>query len=158
MLTKFRLFHLEDDDNDAFLLSKGVERTQRPCTLMRFRHGIEAKQALEEITAMETEAPHLIISDLKMPQMNGLEFTSWLRQTRFSCVPVVILTGSALLEDRAAAYRAGANSFASKPPSIHELYDMVAIILKYWSDVCGAMRPIFPEPPGCLAPCNPPAR
>jgi len=132
---KFRIFHLEDDDNDAFLFAAALRRTHRACDLTRFNNGIEATQALDQIRSTETEAPHLIITDLKMPKMNGIEFVRWLRQSRFSCVPAILISGSSLAGDVLDAYRCGANSFSVKPVTTHELNELIGTVVKYWHDV-----------------------
>jgi CheY-like chemotaxis protein len=131
-----RMFHLEDDPNDAELFATGLSRSGKPCKLTQFGSAEAAIQAMQKIMVPEMEAPHLIISDLKLPGMNGFEFATWLRRSRFSCIPLIILSGSSLAGDVAAAYRCGANSFATKPVSVHQLNEMVGTILKYWNDVC----------------------
>ena len=133
---RFRLFLLEDDDNDAFMIQRAIERSCRSCDVTRFHEPRSAIKALAQMKVPEIEAPHLILTDLKMPGMSGLEFVQWLRQSDFSCTPVVMLSGSSLPEDILAAYRLGTNSFSTKPLDVHDLNEIVNTVLKYWRDVC----------------------
>jgi len=98
-LNEFRLFLLEDDENDAFMIQRAIERSGVPCSVTRFH---EPKAAIEVLTNPDMpdfQAPHLILTDLKMPGMTGLEFVKWLRSSRFARTPVIMLSGSSLPED-----------------------------------------------------------
>jgi CheY-like chemotaxis protein len=132
----FRLYLLEDDDNDALLIQRGIERAGVPCTVTRFHEPKAAIELLTNLQKPDAEAPHLILTDLKMPGMNGLEFVKWLRTSNFSCIPVVMLSGSSLPEDILAAYRQGTNSFSTKPMDPHDLDEIVKTVLKYWRQIC----------------------
>lgn len=132
----FRLFLLEDDDNDAFMIQRAIERGCVACEVTRFHDPRGAIERLMNLKAPDDEAPHLILTDLKMPGMSGLEFVQWLRQSHFSCIPVIMLSGSSLPEDILAAYRHGTNSFSTKPLDVHDLNEIVNTVLKYWKDIC----------------------
>lgn len=132
----FRLFLLEDDDNDAFMIQRAIERACVPCELTRFHEPQEAIDALLKMERPEVEAPHLIFTDLKMPRMSGLEFVQWLRESHLSYIPVIMLSGSSLPEDILAAYRQGTNSFSTKPMDVHDLNEIVNTVLKYWKEAC----------------------
>ncbi len=132
----FRLFLLEDDDNDAFLIERAIERAGVPSQVTRFTNPQEAIAALRQFKDPPVDAPHLILTDLKMPGMSGVEFVQWLRESRFSCIPVIMLSGSSLPEDILAAYRHGTNSFSTKPMNVQDLDEIVNTVLKYWRDIC----------------------
>ncbi|HEY0548428.1 MAG TPA: response regulator [Verrucomicrobiae bacterium] len=132
--SKFRVFLLEDDDNDAFLIQRAVERACGGCAVSRFHDPTEIIPFLEALRSPWAEAPDVIISDLKMPRMSGLEFVEWLRASPFSCIPVLMLSGSALAEDVLRAYRHGANSFSTKPVDVHDLDAIVGAVMKYWKE------------------------
>jgi len=131
----FRLFLLEDDENDAFMIQRAIDRSGIPCKWTRF---YEPTAAIEALTNAQRpgEVPHLILTDLKMPRMSGLDFIKWLRQSRFSYLPIIMLSGSSLPEDILAAYRSGTNSFSTKPLNVHDLDEIVRTVLKYWKDIC----------------------
>ena len=130
----YRVFHIEDNDDDALLIRRAVERSHHSCTFTQFPNARAAIAALNTIMAPETEAPHLILSDFNMPEMNGLEFVRWLRQSRFSAIPVIILSSSTRPGDVLAAYRSGANSFTTKPLNVLQLNETIGTVLKYWRD------------------------
>ena len=132
----FRLFLLEDDDNDAFMIERAIERAGVPSEVTRFYEPRAAIETLINLRMPEAQAPHVILTDLKMPGMSGLEFVQWLRGSHFSCTPVIMLSGSSLPEDILAAYRHGTNSFSTKPLEVHDLNEIVNTVLKYWKDIC----------------------
>ncbi len=74
----------------------------------------------EALEVFQREQPDLLISDLHMPKMNGFELTRKVRV--FSDVPILILTAGSdnMVDDRAAAIDAGADSFLMKPFGLNE--------------------------------------
>jgi two-component system response regulator len=79
------------------------------------------------------KAHYLILLDLNMPRMNGLEALKVLKgDRRFRQIPVVILTVSSLDEDIAKSYELGANSFFKKPLNYKEFVQLTKLIKKYW--------------------------
>jgi CheY-like chemotaxis protein len=132
----FRMFLLEDDENDAFMIQRAIERSGVPCAVTRFHEPRAAIDVLTNLEMPDLQAPHLILTDLKMPGMTGLEFVKWLRGSSFARIPVIMLSGSSLPEDILAAYQHGTNSFSTKPLEVHDLNEIVKTVLKYWSDAC----------------------
>ncbi len=83
----------------------------------------------EALEVFHREQPDLLISDLHMPNMNGIELTRKVRA--FSDVPILILTAGSdnMVDDRAAAIDAGADSFLTKPFGLNELRDRIKGLL-----------------------------
>jgi CheY-like chemotaxis protein len=77
--------------------------------------------------------PSLILLDLKLPKLSGLEVLQWIRQ-RPSLVrtPVVVLTSSAEDDDIKQAYEYGANSFLQKPVAFTGLVQLLGVLDLYW--------------------------
>ncbi|HEY2929663.1 response regulator [Piscinibacter sp.] len=107
--------------------------------------GFEMSQAasggegLEKATAV---APDMILLDIVMPDINGLDVVRHLRQLpQFEAVPIVIVSASATAEVQAQAMAAGADAFIAKPVDMRVLMQRTAALLRLsWTDVAG--RPV----------------
>lgn len=86
----------------------------------------EGKEALTKITS---EEPDLVILDIKMPGMSGVEFLKELRKRSFF-IPVIIITAYTELDVEEQATRFGASYFLHKPFDIQQLYRMVKNLLQ----------------------------
>lgn len=87
---------------------------------------MEASDGLEALDVLETKRPHLIISNVWMPRMNGLELTMRVKENpRFRAIPLVILTADNSMETRNQAVELGADDFAQKPVNPAELFPRV---------------------------------
>jgi CheY-like chemotaxis protein len=77
--------------------------------------------------------PKVIISDLKMPRLSGLELLEWLRNhPHCAVIPAILLSGSTLEEDIMKAYELGANTYFRKPASFGELVELLRRLRDYW--------------------------
>jgi CheY-like chemotaxis protein len=80
--------------------------------------------------------PALILLDLKLPGMSGLELLRWLRQQKnLRRIPVLVLTSETDPSYMEAAYDAGANSYLLKSPVPEEIDRVVTLITNYWLDL-----------------------
>ena len=105
-----------DDDQRASDLFARYARTEG-FTVHGFQDVAAAQQWLDDNPA------DLIISDLKMPGMNGLEFLQWVRE-HFPALPFVLITGFSTLDNAIEALRLGANDFIKKPYDPEELVEL----------------------------------
>jgi CheY-like chemotaxis protein len=96
-------------------------------------HGYEvmvAHDGLESIAKAEESQPDLILMDIQMPVMNGLEAIARLRaDERFGSTPVIALTALAMPGDRERCLDVGANEYMSKPVSLRRLVEMMESML-----------------------------
>jgi DNA-binding response OmpR family regulator len=76
--------------------------------------------------------PCLVLLDLKLPRVMGLDVLKWIRQQARVALPVIVLTASAESADIVAAYRLGANAFLTKPSESGKLEYMVKAIKDFW--------------------------
>jgi CheY-like chemotaxis protein len=76
--------------------------------------------------------PCLVLLDLKLPYVMGLDVLKWIRAQFGAGLAVVILTASGQDGDIATAYRLGANAFLTKPSEANKLQDMVRAIKDFW--------------------------
>lgn len=89
-----------------------------------------ASNAKEAWQKLQQDIPDLIISDIMMPEVNGLEFLAQLKDDiRFRDVPVVFLTAKGMTGDRIEGYTAGCDAYVSKPFDVDELEAIVSNLL-----------------------------
>lgn len=89
-----------------------------------------ASNAKEAWQKLQQEIPDLIISDIMMPEVNGLEFLAQLRDDiRFRDVPVIFLTAKGMTGDRIEGYTAGCDAYLPKPFDVDELEAIVTNLL-----------------------------
>ncbi len=84
----------------------------------------------------DAERPHLIVLDLKMPKLNGLEVLEIIKTDQtLSSIPTVVLSSSDRPQDVRDSYEHRANSYVTKPASLTGLREGVQQMAKYWIDV-----------------------
>lgn len=92
----------------------------------------EAENGKEAIKQALAEIPDLILMDIEMPEMNGLEATRILMNTaETNRVPIIVLTGLNEVDDRIKAFNCGAMDFVTKPFNAHELMARVHSYLRF---------------------------
>jgi len=90
----------------------------------------EAHNVDQALAALALQAPDLVLTDVMMPDIDGLEFVRSLRsEPLWSKIPAVVVSARVLEEDREAALQAGANAFLPKPFSARELRETIRPLL-----------------------------
>ena len=105
----------EDEDSNFDLLKAILGRKYR---LIRARDGMEA------VTSYDEAKPDLILMDIKMPNLDGLEATKIIRELSHT-VPIIAQSAYAYQQDQIAAMDAGCSDFIAKPISQAKLKDMI---------------------------------
>ena len=91
-----------------------------------------AENGKEGIIVLENEDVDLIVADIMMPEMDGIEFCKYVKgHLEISHIPVILLTAKNKEEDRAEAYEIGADAFISKPFNLTVLHARIRNLLKY---------------------------
>ena len=131
-MNKMTVLLAEDNVDDEFFTCQGLNASHVPLTIHVAHDGAEALDMLFREDGLQLN-PDLILLDINMPKLNGLEVLARLRRelrTRFT--PVVMLTSSTQYEDIARAYQAGANSYLSKPINTSRMLELVGEMARYW--------------------------
>ncbi len=126
----------EDSDADAEMTIRALRRNNLANRLVRVKDGAEALDFIFRRGAYASRpagAPKLVLLDLKMPKVDGIEV---LRQVKSNeetkAIPVVMLTSSAEERDIIASYSLGVNSYVVKPVDFAKFVDEVAKAGCYW--------------------------
>src|ERR1051325_3959265 len=104
-MRRLAILHIEDNQDDAFLLSKACDLAGLPADFYEVPGGAEAMSYLKGEGAFADRKkfprPDIVILDLKMPRMDGFEFLRWLRgEAGYSSLPVFVFTQSELEADK----------------------------------------------------------
>jgi CheY-like chemotaxis protein len=123
---------VEDNPIDVDLTKRAFARRKLTNPIEVARDGEEALAYIPRWKAGEP-TPLLILLDLKLPRVSGLEvLAQWKAQAVSRAIPVVVLTSSAEDKDIQAAYELGANSYIVKPVDFAKFLDVAAQIELYW--------------------------
>jgi len=138
MATKSRPVHfllVEDDDSHVELIELALADNRVANTIHRVADGIEAMRYLNsEGEHAGRILPDVVLLDLKLPRMDGLEVLSAIKKDPvLHTLPVVVLTTSSAEADRAKAYEFHANSYVVKPLDFNQFHRMVKELHLYWS-------------------------
>ena len=115
---------VEDDDADVELTTRAFESLGFDA---RVEHASDGHAALQRLRA--GLRPDLILTDLKMPKINGLELARVLHaDPQLASIPVVFLTSSAERRDREEALTLGAKAFVTKPMQLADFAPIVAVL------------------------------
>jgi len=128
---------VEDNQDDEELTLRALSRNNITNQVQVVRDGQEALDWLEATGPHAgrdpDDVPALVLLDLKLPKIDGLEVLRRLRANpRTALVPVVILTSSKEDRDRASGYQSGANSYVQKPVDFTQFVDAVRQLGMYW--------------------------
>ena len=82
----------------------------------------------------ESGLPAVILLDIKMPKMDGIECLKLIRsEPKFNLIPVIMVTSSREERDLVESYRLGANSYVVKPVDIVQFIDAIKVLGQYWA-------------------------
>ncbi len=125
---------VEDDPDDLALILRALRRARVSNPVIVARDGVEALDVLLDGTAPLAGLPIVVLLDVKLPRVDGLEVLQRLRaEDRTRVLPVVILTSSDEQEDLMRSYALGVNSYVRKPIEFGQFQDTVAQLGLYWS-------------------------
>jgi two-component system response regulator len=132
-----RLLLVEDNDDDIELTRRALAKNKLENELVVARDGVEALDLLFAEGAhagRSAEAlPEVVLLDLKIPKLDGLEVLRRIRQdARTRLLPVVVMTSSAEERDLVESYELGANSYVQKPVNFDDFVEVTRQLGLYW--------------------------
>ena len=127
----------EDNPDDVKLTLRALKKSNILNEVVIAEDGVEALDYLfgtGKFAGRDTSVkPQLVLLDLKMPRLDGLEVLHRIRaDERTALLPVVILTTSNEDRDRIESYKLGANSYIRKPVDFNQFVDAVHLLGLYW--------------------------
>ncbi len=139
----------EDNANDADLTMRALLASQSPGEIVHAGDGAEALDCLYRrgsFQLRDDDSPTVVLLDLKMPKVNGLEVLRQIKgDAALKNIPVVIFTSSREQADLAESYHLGANAYVVKPLGYREFVSALTDVKKFWL-VINEPPPDVPEP------------
>lgn len=147
MSTLGRILMVEDDAKDVELTLTALDEYKLANEVVVTRDGEEALDYLYRRGNFRTRSsgnPAVLLLDLKLPKVDGLEVLKQIRSDeKFKVLPVVVLTSSNEEKDMVASYKLGVNAYVVKPVNFHEFVNAVKELGMFWAV-------INEPPPGSL--------
>jgi len=128
---------VEDNPDDVALTLRALKKSKIMNEVVVAQDGVEALEYLfgtGKYAGRDTQVlPQVVLLDLKMPRMDGLEVLQRVRSDeRTKLLPLVVLTTSSEDRDRVESYKLGANSYIRKPVDFEQFVNAVQNLGLYW--------------------------
>jgi len=97
-------------------------------------HSVNGEEAMKYLTSPDTEKPFVILLDLNMPKMNGIEFLKVIKaHPELKTIPVIVLTTSKERRDVLDSFELGASGYMVKPVDYSKFVEILSKIMIYWN-------------------------
>jgi DNA-binding response OmpR family regulator len=124
---------VEDDPDHEALAIRALRKANVANEIRVARDGAEALEYMSGIAAGENRMPQLVLLDLKLPKVDGLEVLRSIRASqKTALLPVVVLTSSDEEKDIVSSYRLGVNSYIRKPVNFNDFAEATRQLGMYW--------------------------
>jgi CheY-like chemotaxis protein len=137
MSTLGRILMVEDDAKDVELTLTALDEFNLANEVVVTRDGAEALDYLYcrgQFATRPSENPAVLLLDLKLPKVDGLEVLQRIRaDEKLRLIPVVVLTSSHEEKDMVASYKLGVNAYVVKPVDFHEFVNAVKELGIFWA-------------------------
>jgi CheY-like chemotaxis protein len=122
---------VEDDQVDAMTVRRALKELH---VINRLEHIENGEQAIAHLSDPGSNHPCLILLDLNMPIMNGIEFLQVVKaDSDLKCIPVVVLTTSDEQKDKLESFKLGVAGYMRKPVDYQQFVEIIRTIDAYWT-------------------------
>ncbi|HEX8018782.1 response regulator [Mucilaginibacter sp.] len=126
------IFYVEDDEDFAFIMQHAVQEVKDGLTVKIIDNGKDALEQLKQLTEARVK-PKLILLDLNLPGLSGLDLVKRIREIPFlKYTPVVFFSTSDNPKDVKASLEFGANAYLTKPAGYLNLVNCVESLYNFW--------------------------
>ncbi|MDY6938479.1 MAG: response regulator [Cyanobacteriota bacterium] len=124
---------VDDDAVDVMTVRRAFKKSKVKNPLYVASNGLEALEMLQPSQGEIPASRRLVLLDLNMPKMNGIEFLKALREDpELHKIPVIVLTTSDREQDRQQAYNLNVAGYIVKPMTFGEVVDVMSALDRYW--------------------------
>lgn len=127
------LLMLDDDQEDALLVSTALRRAQLPLRLIHIQSSEQFEAYLGQIQIWVSQRPVALLLDLNMPGKSGLDWLALLRQQpELQRLRIIVFSTSCRMEERLRTLALGADEHIGKPDSVTELVTVLSAVYERW--------------------------
>ncbi|MCR9264296.1 MAG: response regulator [Flavobacteriaceae bacterium] len=124
------ILFIEDDAIETMKFQRTLAKLESKHTLIEAKNGEEALEILQSGRSL----PDIILLDLNMPRMNGIEFLEILKQhDKIKYLPTIVLTTSENRDDLLECYKIGIAGYIIKPLKYEDYEEKLKTVLEYWN-------------------------
>jgi len=128
---------VDDSPKDVELTIAALSEKNLANVVVVAEDGVEAIDFLNKrgkFAGYRNGNPAVILLDIKMPRMNGIEVLKYIRtDPKFKFIPVIMVTSSGEEKDLVECYKLGANSYVVKPVDIVQFIEAIKVLRQYWT-------------------------
>jgi CheY-like chemotaxis protein len=122
---------IEDDSVDAMTVKRAMRDLRITNDVV---HAVNGEDAIKYLTDPEKEKPFVILLDLNMPKMNGVEFLKVVKsKPNLKIIPVIVFTTSKEKQDVFESFQLGAAGYMTKPVDYVKFVDVISTVMLYWN-------------------------
>lgn len=136
-MSEIQILLVEDNEGDILLTLEAFKEMKVKNRIAVVKDGAEAIEFLKKQGQYaDSVIPHLILLDINMPKLNGIEVLDFIKKDeKLKSIPVIMLTTSSAESDITACYEKSANCFITKPLDFGKFLNVVEAIESFWFNI-----------------------